>query len=695
MLLADPLSIRARRFRAVLVCGLQESEFPVAAAPDPFLSDELRRELAACSGLRLRPREDGLARERYLFYTSVSRATERVILAYRSSDEEGNLALPSPFLADVAELLAEEWPERRAPADAVRRRLADCRPRRPSASWPAPAPPPRPRAPARCPRRSARWGRRRSSASVTAGSCRPARSRPTRAARSSGWSSASSSRTSSSPTRTPLARGSYMHNVLEQVLRRLGGPVSGDSLPRALELLDEVLAEPPHDIGLGRGDAVRAGWARSVAADLRRYLAHEARADWPWPTYGLELRFGFSSDDGDDSQSLPPLELSEDVRLRGIIDRVDGGPGRHVRSSATTRAARLGPSIRARGGRPIASSRSRCTCSRCGACSASTRWAASTSRSAAAISGRAASTWREQHPVGASSPTTPATRPSSTSSSRTPRIRALALAARLRAGELSRVPRPARATAATSPGSAVLDLSEPDTDERTFTDEQLVAIERREGDLLLDAGAGSGKTSVLVERFARSVLEDGIEVGAILTITFTEKAAAEMRERIRARLRELDADEAARATEGAFISTIHGFCARVLRAHALAAGLDPGLRGPRCSRRRPARRRGVRRGARGARPTAPAPPDHRPDRGLRRRRPAQLDPPGPRRAALAGAARARAPGASGGAGHRRRAATLRDAARGRRGGARRGRRPRRQGNRGSGPAPALPRAAGC
>jgi len=121
----------------------------------------------------------------------------------------------------------------------------------------------------------------------------------------------------------------------------------------------------------------------------------------------------------------------------------------------------------------------------------------------------------------------------------------------------------------------VLDLSEPETTERVFTDEQLVAIERREGDLLLDAGAGSGKTSVLVERFARSVLEDGIEVGAILTITFTEKAAAEMRERIRARLHELHADDAARATEGAFISTIHGFCARVLRAHALAAGLDP------------------------------------------------------------------------------------------------------------------------
>ncbi|MBV8957029.1 MAG: UvrD-helicase domain-containing protein, partial [Solirubrobacterales bacterium] len=122
----------------------------------------------------------------------------------------------------------------------------------------------------------------------------------------------------------------------------------------------------------------------------------------------------------------------------------------------------------------------------------------------------------------------------------------------------------------------MLDLDvEAGTAAHRFTEEQLVAIERRHGDLLLDAGAGSGKTSVLVERFVRSVLEDGVQVGAILTITFTEKAAAEMRERIRQRLRELGADEAARATEGAFISTIHGFCARVLRAHALAAGLDP------------------------------------------------------------------------------------------------------------------------
>src|SRR5579859_2982100 len=86
--------------------------------------------------------------------------------------------------------------------------------------------------------------------------------------------------------------------------------------------------------------------------------------------------------------------------------------------------------------------------------------------------------------------------------------------------------------------------------EREWTDEQRRAIARREGDLLLDAAAGSGKTSVLVERFVGSVLEDGLDVAAILTITFTDKAAGEMRERIRVRLRELGADDVARATEG-------------------------------------------------------------------------------------------------------------------------------------------------
>ena len=108
---------------------------------------------------------------------------------------------------------------------------------------------------------------------------------------------------------------------------------------------------------------------------------------------------------------------------------------------------------------------------------------------------------------------------------------------------------------------------------RTLTAEQEHAVGRRGEPLLLAAGAGSGKTSVLVERFVRAVREDGIAPGRILAITFTERAAGELRERVRGRLSELGETGAARALDGAFIGTFHGFCARILREHARAAGL--------------------------------------------------------------------------------------------------------------------------
>ncbi|MDQ6749295.1 MAG: UvrD-helicase domain-containing protein [Actinomycetota bacterium] len=110
-----------------------------------------------------------------------------------------------------------------------------------------------------------------------------------------------------------------------------------------------------------------------------------------------------------------------------------------------------------------------------------------------------------------------------------------------------------------------------------FTEEQLAAIEARGGSVIVSANAGSGKTSVLVERFVQSVLDEGTAVDAILAITFSEKAADQLRQRIRGRLAELGADAAARNAADANISTIHGFCASMLRAHSLSAGLDPGF----------------------------------------------------------------------------------------------------------------------
>jgi ATP-dependent exoDNAse (exonuclease V) beta subunit len=113
---------------------------------------------------------------------------------------------------------------------------------------------------------------------------------------------------------------------------------------------------------------------------------------------------------------------------------------------------------------------------------------------------------------------------------------------------------------------------------RELTDEQQRAVERRDGSLLVRAGAGTGKTTVLVERFVRAVIDGDAAVEQVLAITFTEKAAAEMRTRVRRRFLELGRREDARASESAWVSTIHGLCARILRAHALSAGIDPGFR---------------------------------------------------------------------------------------------------------------------
>jgi ATP-dependent helicase/nuclease subunit A len=107
--------------------------------------------------------------------------------------------------------------------------------------------------------------------------------------------------------------------------------------------------------------------------------------------------------------------------------------------------------------------------------------------------------------------------------------------------------------------------------------EQQAAIEAG-GIVFVSAGAGTGKTTVLVERFAKAVCERGLDVDSLLVITYTERAAGELRDRIRARLVELGRSDLARALDGAWISTIHGFCHRLLRAHPFAAGIDPRFR---------------------------------------------------------------------------------------------------------------------
>ena len=107
---------------------------------------------------------------------------------------------------------------------------------------------------------------------------------------------------------------------------------------------------------------------------------------------------------------------------------------------------------------------------------------------------------------------------------------------------------------------------------------QRKAVETVDRNVCVSAGAGTGKTRVLVERFIYLVEHEWARPHEILAVTFTEKAAQEMKRRIAARLRESGLEDARRELENAYIGTIHSFCARVLREHPIEAGIDPDFR---------------------------------------------------------------------------------------------------------------------
>jgi ATP-dependent helicase/DNAse subunit B len=322
----DPLALRARRVRALFLCGLQEGVFPASARPEPLLSEEERRRLAETSGLRLEGgrQADALAAERYALYAAVSRPEELLVLSWHAADDDGVAQARSLFVDDIVDLFEEKLVQRR-----VRRVLGAVDLPAGGSRSPTPLAPLRDEEIARELREHV-WSA--SSLEVWVG-C-PVKWFVERMLRADDLD----------PEPEPLARGGLAHAVLKDTFEGLrertgSARLSGARLRLAKELLREALSTREVDFPLSAAPERRPGLRRRLEADLERYLEHAVEQESPLePTY-LELGFGFGdrpAGEGSDSAlpvgladtaGLPALDLGEGLRLRGRIDRVDVAAG--------------------------------------------------------------------------------------------------------------------------------------------------------------------------------------------------------------------------------------------------------------------------------------------------------------------------------------------------------------------------------
>lgn len=318
----DPLEVRARRFDAVYLLGLQEGEFPLPSPADPFLSDDDRREIERVSGLALPVREEQLGRERYLFYVCASRTERLLVLSARTSDEEGAPQQRSFFLEDVAELV--DLPERphavRGLAEVVWG--LDSAPTR--TEWERAAAAAGPRAQPALPERLVDEELLRliaSERSLSAGAIEAFADCPVK------WLVERLIRPDAlEPDAEQLVRGSYAHHVLDRVyghLRELPGRprrVTRENLADAERILLEALTDLQGDFPISP-DLTRVRTAvRRLEFDLLRYLRREAESTCRLEPDELEREFG---------RGGRQVSIGIDgLRLVGRIDRVDTRDGR-------------------------------------------------------------------------------------------------------------------------------------------------------------------------------------------------------------------------------------------------------------------------------------------------------------------------------------------------------------------------------
>ncbi len=313
----DPLALRARRVRALFVCGLQEGVFPARGRPRALLGDDERTRLAEASGLRLGRSLDTLAAERYLLYAAVSRPQELLVLSWHVADDDGEPSSRSLFVDDVCDLFAGDLL-------ASRRRRALGAVERPGGEGEGEHAPPS--------RADLRIRDERLLAEL--------RARPWSASSLESWLGCPVrwyvermlDPSKVEPDAEPLARGGLAHAALKDTLEALR-EATGSARPRpgnlalARELLERALRENEARHALSVSPQRRAAVGRRLRADLERYLARAAEAPGELEPAELEVGFGFEPDDERaEGATLPALELGDGARMRGRIDRVDLAP---------------------------------------------------------------------------------------------------------------------------------------------------------------------------------------------------------------------------------------------------------------------------------------------------------------------------------------------------------------------------------
>ncbi|MFZ7121415.1 MAG: helicase-exonuclease AddAB subunit AddA [Eubacteriaceae bacterium] len=122
---------------------------------------------------------------------------------------------------------------------------------------------------------------------------------------------------------------------------------------------------------------------------------------------------------------------------------------------------------------------------------------------------------------------------------------------------------------------------------KKWTEKQELAINTRGKSLLVSAGAGSGKTAVLVERIIKLIIDDNVPIDKLMVVTFTKAAAEEMKIRIYKGLIERNKNNEEKRTfinkqisnlPSASISTLHSFCLEIIKRYYYIIDLDPGLK---------------------------------------------------------------------------------------------------------------------